>query len=63
MDNKHNKLFLSFSAFDEEFNPGDCYDLKLELRLHLGKDLRKDKGICELVKHKDTGVYLHYIYD
>jgi len=21
-----------------------CYDLKLELRLHLGKDLRKSKG-------------------
>jgi len=21
-----------------------CYDLELELRLHLGKDLREDKG-------------------
>ena len=40
----------------------NCYDLKLELRLYLGKDLRKDKGIIELVKHKDTGVYLCYIY-
>ena len=39
-----------------------CYDLKLELRLHLGKGLRKDKGIVELVKYKDTGIYLHYIY-
>ena len=40
----------------------DCYNLKLELRLHLGKDLRKDKEIVELVKRKDTGVYLCYIY-
>ena len=39
-----------------------CYDLKLELRLHLGKGLRKDKGIVELVKCKDTGMYLCYIY-
>jgi len=23
MDNRHNKLFLSFLAFDEEFNPGN----------------------------------------
>ena len=33
-----------------------CYDLKLELRLHLGKDLRKDKGYIEVVKHKDYRV-------
>jgi len=33
-----------------------CYDLKLELRLHLGKDLRMDKGCLELVKHKDYRV-------
>ena len=39
-----------------------CYNLKLELRLHLGKDLRKNKGIVELVKCKDTEVYLRYIY-
>jgi len=32
-----------------------CYDLKLKLRLHLGKDLRKDKRYIEVVKHKDTG--------
>ena len=24
----------------------ECYDLKLELRLHLGKDLREVKGDC-----------------
>ena len=39
-----------------------CNDLKLELRLHLGKDLRKYKGWIEVVKRKDTGVYLRYIY-
>jgi len=30
--------------------------------LHLGKDLRKYKGWIEVVKRKDTGVYLRYIY-
>jgi len=40
-----------------------CYDLKLELKLHLGKDLRKNKGIEWVVKRKDTGMYLRYIYD
>ena len=38
------------------------YDLKLELRLHLGKGLRKNKGIYQVVKCKDTEMYLHYIY-
>ena len=41
---------------------GCCNDLKLELRLHLGKDLRKYKGCIEVVKRKDIGVYLRYIY-
>jgi len=40
-----------------------CNDLKLELRLHLGKDLRKYKGWIEVVKHKDTGMYLCYLYE
>ena len=39
-----------------------CYDLKLKLRLHLGKDLREIKGLIEVVKYKDTGEYLCYIY-
>ena len=39
-----------------------CNDLKLELRLHLGKGLRKYKGRFEVVKCKDTGMYLRYIY-
>ena len=33
----------------------DCYDLKLKLRLHLGKGLREVKGFIEVVKHKNTG--------
>jgi len=40
-----------------------CNDLKLELRLHLGKDLRKYKGWIEVVKRKDTGMYLCYLYE
>ena len=40
-----------------------CNDLKLELRLHLGKDLRKCKRLIEVVKHKDTGMYLCYLYE
>ena len=39
-----------------------CYNLKLELRLHLGKNLRKSKGWIQVVKHNNTGMYLHYIY-
>ena len=40
----------------------NCNDLKLELRLHLGKGLRKYKGRFEVVKRKDTGMYLRYLY-
>ena len=39
-----------------------CYDLSLELRLYLDKDLRIEKGGLQLVKCKDTDVLLHYIY-
>ena len=39
-----------------------CYDLKLKLRLYLGKDLREDKGLIAVVKCKDTEEYLCYIY-
>ena len=28
----------------------------------LGKDLSKEQGIVQLVKYKDTGIYLCYIY-
>ena len=37
--------------------------LSLSSGCNLGKGLRKNKGSMELVKRKDTGVYLHYIYD
>ena len=30
----------------EDSRIDDCYDLKLELRLHLGKDLREVKEDC-----------------
>jgi len=40
----------------------NCYNFSLELRLHLGKDLRVRKGFVQLVKCKDTGVCLCYIY-
>ena len=39
-----------------------CYNFKLELRLHLDKDLREVKGYIEVVKRKDIGEYLRYIY-
>jgi len=54
MDNKFNKVFPSFSPFNHGFSLGNCYDLKLELRLHLGKGLREVKGFIEVVKRKDT---------
>jgi len=38
------------------------YNLKLSLGYKLSKDLRRYKGFSQLVKHKDTGIYLHYIY-
>jgi len=35
-----------------------CYDLRLGLGCNLGKDLSKKVGMSQLVKHKDTGLYL-----
>ena len=41
----------------------NCYDLSLELRLHLGKDLRVERGLCQLVKYKEyRGISTLYIY-
>ena len=43
--------------------PHLCYDLSLELRLHLGKDLGVRKGRYQLVKHKEyKGISTLYIY-
>ena len=39
-----------------------CYDFKLGSDCNLGKDLSKSKGNNQLVKCKDTEMYLHYIY-
>jgi len=35
-----------------------CYDLRLGSGCNLGKDLSRKVGISQLVKHKDTGLYL-----
>jgi len=35
-----------------------CYNLKLALDYNLGKDLSKRVGMSQLVKCKDTGLYL-----
>jgi len=37
------------------------YDLKLGSGCNLDKDLRIYKGLNQLVKHRDTRIYLHYI--
>ena len=55
-------LFKFFIYSSTTFKSEICNDLKLELRLHLGKDLRKYKRWIEVVKCKDTGMYLRYIY-
>jgi len=34
------------------------YDLKLGSGCNLGKDLSKELELSQLVKHKDTGLYL-----
>ena len=39
-----------------------CYNLKLGSGCNSGKDLRKNEGYDQLVKHKDTEIYLYYIY-
>jgi len=35
-----------------------CYDLRLSLHCNLGKDLSKRVEMSQLVKHKDTELYL-----
>jgi len=36
----------------------DCYDLRLGSGCNLGKDLSRGVGISQLVKYKDTRLYL-----
>ena len=38
-----------------------CYDLKLGSDCNSDKDLSKNEGNSQLVKYKDTELYLHYI--
>ena len=35
-----------------------CYNPKLGSGCNLGKDLKKDEGDNQLVKHRDIGLYL-----
>ena len=35
-----------------------CYDLRLGSGYNSGKDLSKEVEMSQLVKHKDTGLYL-----
>ena len=44
MENENNPWTLGSQMTTSNTGSQSCYDLKLELRLHLGKDLRKDKG-------------------
>ena len=39
-----------------------CYDLKLGSGCNLGKDLSKNEEYDQLVKCKNTEMYLYYIY-
>jgi len=39
-----------------------CYNLKLGSGCNSGKDLSKSKEYDQLVKCKDTEMYLYYIY-
>jgi len=40
----------------------NCYDLSLGLKLHLGKDLRVERRLCQLVKRKEyRGISILYI--
>ena len=39
-----------------------CYNLKLGLGCNLDKDLSKSEEDDQLVKYKNTEMYLHYIY-
>ena len=39
-----------------------CYNLKLGSGCNSGKDLSKNEENDQLVKCKDTGIYLLYIY-
>jgi len=43
---------------EREYNRRFCYNHKLGSNCNLGKDLRKNEGDNQLVKYKDTELYL-----
>jgi len=47
-----------FLEMEVDKNKPSCYDLKLGLGCNLGKDLSEEIESSQLVKHKDTGLYL-----
>ena len=52
-------IFDSNSAFCSSNSLNHfCYDLKLNSGYNLGKDLNKSEGDNQLVKYKDTGLYI-----
>ena len=46
------------SLYSNEFHPALYYNPKLGSGCNLGKDLSKNEGDDQLIKHKDTGLYL-----
>ena len=51
-----NKWSLFFKA---KFT--NCYNLKLGSGCNLGKNLSKEVGLSQLVKHKDTDLYIYLV--
>ena len=45
-------------CLEREYNRRFCYNHKLGLNCNLGKNLRKNEGDNQLVKYKDTELYL-----
>ena len=48
------RLFISLCITDKS----KCNNPKVSLDCNLGKDLNKDKEDDQLIKHKNTGLYL-----
>ena len=54
-------LFLAIATL-KNWDIYSCYNLKLNSGCNSDKDLSKNEEYDQLVKHKDTEMYLHYIY-
>jgi len=56
-------LYLIIALLNSALENG-CYDFSCELRLHLDKDLRRDKRCIKVVKHKEyRSISTLYIYN